>query len=94
MEQDREIDLQQDESVSEAADRAEGAAERDDPASGTDTPRDDLGSEPSGAGSITLADIGENPRGQGQDRMGGYGNTPIAQEPGPDQDEGLSNNPA
>ncbi len=40
---------------------------------------------------MPLGDVGETPRGQGQDRQGGYGGTPIPQEPGPDQDEGLNN---
>lgn len=35
---------------------------------------------------VPSADVGDSYRGQGLDHMGGYGNTPIPQEPGPDQD--------
>lgn len=40
---------------------------------------------------LPLGDVGGTPRGRGQDRQGGYGGTPVPQEPGPDQDEGLDN---
>ena len=49
------------------------------------------GEETQAERTMPLADIGETPRGQGQDRQGGYGGTPVPQEPGPDQDEGLNN---
>ncbi len=49
------------------------------------------GEELPGERAISLGDVGETPRGQGQDRMGGYGGTPVPQDPGPDQDEGLNN---
>ena len=49
------------------------------------------GDDPPEERALPLGDVGATPKGQGQDRMGGYGGTPVPQDPGPDQDEGLNN---
>ena len=80
------------ESVTEAGQRQQHPVDQQrDHGDAGDTRVAQPGEEPPDERAMPLGDIGETPRGQGQDRMGGYGNTPVAQEPGPDQDEGLNN---